>query len=136
MKFPQEYEDVGIIILDDLNEKEKNDPRVQVMFKRSEHNNFSSTFIISQDYYEIPKRTIRATGIIYHIFKPKNFRDVQNLYQDKAPVDMTLSEFKCLTRTCWGEKYQPLKIDMTKDNHHGRYRFGLNCLIVPNSSPF
>ena len=49
LKFPQEYEDGGIIILDDLNEKEMNDPRVQAMFKRSRHNNLS-IFIISQDY--------------------------------------------------------------------------------------
>ena len=35
LKFPQEYEDGGTIILDDLNEKERNDPRVQAMFKRS-----------------------------------------------------------------------------------------------------
>ena len=33
LKFPQEYEDGGIIILDDLNKKEMNDPRVQAMFK-------------------------------------------------------------------------------------------------------
>ena len=34
MKFPQEYDDGRIIIFDDLNEKEMNDPRVQAMFKR------------------------------------------------------------------------------------------------------
>ena len=28
LKFPQEFEDGGIIILDDLNDKEMNDPRV------------------------------------------------------------------------------------------------------------
>ena len=33
LKFPQEYEVGGIIILDDSNEKEMNDPRVQAMFK-------------------------------------------------------------------------------------------------------
>ena len=33
-KFPQEYDDGGINILDDLNKKEMNDPRVQAMFKR------------------------------------------------------------------------------------------------------
>ena len=50
LKFPQEYDDGGgIIILDDLNEKEMNDPRVQAVFKRSRHNNLS-IFIISQDY--------------------------------------------------------------------------------------
>ena len=96
LEFSQEYEDGGIIILDDLNEKEMNDPRVQVRFKRSRHFNLS-IFIISQDYYELPKRTIRANGKIYHIFKPNNYRDVRNLYQDKASMDMTPNEFKILT---------------------------------------
>ena len=53
LKFPQEYNDGGIIILDDLKEKEMNDPRVQAMFKRSRHNNLS-IFSFSQDYYELP----------------------------------------------------------------------------------
>ena len=100
IKFPQEYDDGKIIVLDDLNEKEMNDPRVEAMFKRSGHNNLY-ILIISQEYYELPKRTIRANGNIYHIFKPNKFRDVQNLYQDKASMDMTLSEFKIITSTCW-----------------------------------
>ena len=75
LKYPQEYEAGDIIILDDLNEKERNDPRVQAIFKRSRHKNLS-IFIISQDYYELPKKTIRAKGNIYHIFKPNNFLDV------------------------------------------------------------
>ena len=39
LKFLQEYDDGANIILDDLNEKEMNDPRTQPMFKRSRHNN-------------------------------------------------------------------------------------------------
>ena len=58
LKFPQEYEHNSIIILDDLNQKEMDDPRVQAMFKRSRHNNLS-IFIVSQDYYELSKKTIR-----------------------------------------------------------------------------
>ena len=133
LKFPQEFDDGGIIILDDLNEKEMNDPRVQAMFKRSRHNNLS-IFIISQDYYEITTRTIRANGNIYHIFKPNNFRDVQNLYQDKTFLDMTLNDFKNLTNICWNEKYQPLTIDITKDKYTVGYRVRLNSVFVPNSS--
>ena len=68
MKFLQEYHDGGIIILDDLNEKKMNDPRVQAMFKRSRRNNLS-IFIISKDFYELPKKTIRANGKIEHLFK-------------------------------------------------------------------
>ena len=112
-----------------------NDPRVQAMFERSRHNNLSIS-IISQDYYDLPKRTIRVNGTIYHIFKPNNFRDVQNLSQDKACIYMTLSELKFLKYTCRNEKYQPLTIDMTKDKYQGRSRLGLNSLFVPNSNPF
>ena len=132
LKFPQEYDDGGIIILDDLNEKEMNDPRVQAMFKRSRHNNLS-IFIISRDCYELPKRTIRANGNIYHIFKPNNFRDVLNLYQDKSSIDMSLNEFKLLASTCWNQKYQPLTIDMTKDKDIEKYRLGLNSIFVPKT---
>ena len=135
MKFPQEYDDGGTIILNDLNQKEMDDPRVQAMFNRSRHNNLS-TFILSQGYFELSKRTIRCNGNIFHIFKPDNFRDVLNLYQGKSSMDMTLNEFKLLTSTCWNEKYQPLTFDMTKDKYTGRYRLGLISISVPNSSPF
>ena len=135
LKFPQEYEKNSFIMLDDLNQKEMDDPRVQSRFKRSRHINLS-IFIISQEYYEISKKTIRCNGNIYHIFKPSNFRDLINLYQDKASMDMTLNEFKLLTSTCWNEKYKPLNIDMTKDRYRGRYRLGLNIIFVPDISPF
>ena len=89
LKYPQEFEDGGNLILGGLNEREMNNPRVQAMFKRSRHDNLS-IFIISQDYYEIPKRTIRANGNVYHIFKPNSFLDIRNISQDKASMDMTL----------------------------------------------
>ena len=79
-----------------------NDPKVHALFKRSRHNNLSIS-IITQEYYELSKRTIRANGNIYHIFKPNNFRDVQNLYPDKASMDMTLNEFKLITSSCWNK---------------------------------
>ena len=135
LKHPQEYEDSGVSILDDLNETEMNDPRVEAEFKKSRHNNLS-IFIISQDYYELPKITIRANRNTYHIFKPNIFSDVRKLYQDNASMKMTLDEFKYLTNTCWEENYQPLTIDMTEDRYQGRYRLGLKSIFVPDSSPF
>ena len=111
------------------------DPRVQAMFKRSRHKNLS-IFIISQDYYELSNKTIRCNGNIFHIYKPNKYRVELNLYQDKSSMDMTLNEFKLLASTCWNEKYQPLTIDMTRDEYTGRYRIGLNSIFVPDSSPF
>ena len=55
LKYPQEFESNSIIILDDLNQKEMDDSRIQAMFKRSRHNNLS-IFIITQDYYELSKK--------------------------------------------------------------------------------
>ena len=48
LKFPQEYENKIIINLDDLNEKEINNDKIQAMFKRGRHNNLS-IFISSHD---------------------------------------------------------------------------------------
>ena len=80
------------------------DPRVQAMFKRSRHYNLSILTII-QGYYDLSKKTIRCNGNIFHIFKPNNFRDVLNLYQDKSSMDMTVNEFKLLTSTFWNENF-------------------------------
>ena len=84
LKFPQDYENNSIIILDDLNEKEIINEKIQAMFKRGSHNKLS-IFIISQHYYELPKRTIRCNGSVFHLFKPNNYLDVRNIYQDKLP---------------------------------------------------
>ena len=75
LKYPQEYEKNSINILDDLNQKEINNDKIQAMFKRGRHNNLS-IFIISQNYYELPKRTIRANGNIYHIFKNQTISEM------------------------------------------------------------
>ena len=112
-----------------------NDPRVQTRFKRSRHNNLS-IFIISQDYSELPKRTITANENIYHISQPNIFRDVLTIYRDKSSVDMTFNEFNLLTSTCWNEKYHPFRIDMTNNKLTGRYRLGLNTKFVPDRFPF
>ena len=112
-----------------------NDPRVQAMFKRSRQKNLTFS-IISEDYFELPKRTIRARGSIYHIIKPNIFRDLQNLYEGKASMNMTPNELKLLTSTCWNEKYQPLTNDMIKHKNTGGYRLGFNKLFVPDTNPF
>ena len=62
LKFPQEYNDGGVIILDDLNEKEINDPRIQAIFKRSRHNKLS-LFIFFKITRSFPKRPSEQMAI-------------------------------------------------------------------------
>ena len=71
-------------------------------------------------------KTIRSNGSLFRIFKPNNFRDVRNLYEDEAIMDMTFNSYKILASTCCDKSYQSLPIDMTKDKYIGRYQLGLN----------
>ena len=137
IKDQQEYDsDQPIVVpLDDLKEKEINSPKRQAMFERYWRISLS-IFMISQNYHELPKRTVWANGNLFHKFKPYVYRDGRNLYQDKTSINMTLDDYKYLTSTCWDKKYQRLTIDMTGDQYTGRYRLGLNSLFVPNSTPF
>ena len=90
------------------------------MFKPSIQNNLSN-FVISQDYYELPKRTIRSNGKIYHIFKLNNFREILNIRQNKAYLDFLLQEFTNLLAIHWKKKYESLTVDMTKDEFTGQH---------------
>ena len=85
--------------------------RVQAMFQRNRHNNLS-TFLISQNYYELAKGTMRANGNIHHTFTPKKHKDLQNLYRVKASMDMAFNDFKYLTTSCWDKKFQLCTIDI------------------------
>ena len=104
------------------------------MFERSRLNN-NSTFVISQEYHEIPTRSIRARVNICLNFKPNNYKFVQNLYQDKSTMDMTLNENNLLNSNCWNKKYQPLTNDMTEDKKSGYFCLELNSLFVPDTNP-
>ena len=85
---------------------------------------------------QITKRTIRANGNLHHMFKSNISRDVPNLYQDNASVNMTLNDFKFLRPNCRTERYQLVAFDMTEDNYTRRYSLGLKCMFVPDSSHF
>ena len=136
LKDPREYQgESTVIILGDLNDREMNDDRVKALFKRGRHNNIA-VFIISQDYYESPKQTKRENSNIFHLFRPNNSKNVLNLFQDKASIDMTINEFKYLCNICWQTNFQPLTIDILRDKYIGRYRLGLDTIFVPKSNPF
>ena len=69
-------------------------------------------------------------------FKPSKLRVVQNLYQDKASMQMTHKEFKLSVFSFWIERNQPLTIDMTKEKCSGDYPLALNSILIPDSCPF
>ena len=73
---------------------------------------------------------------MFFIYSNQIILDVQNLFQDKASMDMIIDEFKLLCNICWQTKFQPLTIDMSKDKEVGKYKLGLDSIFVPKSDPF
>ena len=61
LRYPQKYDSNFpiVVILEGVNGKKLKKPRIEAMFKRSRHSNISN-FIVSQDFYELPKRTIKT----------------------------------------------------------------------------
>ena len=88
LKFPNEY-DEGIIILDDLNQKEMEDPRVQAMFKRSRHNNLSIFILSVKIITNYQKELFDVMEIYFTYLNQIIFVMYKILYQDKASMDMT-----------------------------------------------
>ena len=67
-----------VIIIDDFNENQKNDLRVQAVFRLSRHSNIS-IFIISQRFYELPNRTIQPT-VIFIIYSNQFISEMFEIY--------------------------------------------------------
>ena len=55
------------------------------------------------------QKTIRDIGKTYHFFKPNNNRDIQNLCQDKASMDMLLQGLKIFLALSWKQKISTTK---------------------------
>ena len=137
LKDPQEYEsDIHtVIILDDLNKQQLQDPRVQMLFKRGRHNNLS-IFVISHGFYELLKDTIRENSTIIHHFITNNFANVEYIHRQLASTDMVIKEFKQFCHEVWHDDYNFITIDLTKMKNDDKYRKNLNTLYLPSTNPF
>ena len=71
MKNPQENENGGKIILDDVNKEKRTIPGYKQCFNDIDIR--VCFFINSQKFYELPKRTIRANGNVY-LFQTEQFQ--------------------------------------------------------------
>ena len=52
----------------------------------------------------------------------QTLRDVQSMYYDIGAFDMIYDEYKERCRVAWSEKFNYLRIDMTKNKNEGKYR--------------
>lgn len=119
--------DKNLIIFDDLLlEKQTACERYYV---RGRHNNVNC-FYLSQNYFKLPRQTIRENANILCIF-PQDGKNISHIHQDHVAVDMPFDEFKQFCREAWKKPFNFITIDLTSDKDNGRYREGLDTFYFP-----
>ena len=103
---PLENFENSTVIFDDmlLSKQESN---IDLFFLRGRHNTVD-IYYKSQNYFHLPKLTIRIISIINISFK-QTLRDIVLLFHDIAGLDMNLEEWKQLCRKAWENDYDFFK---------------------------
>src|SRR5207245_2526468 len=95
------------------------------LFTRSRHNNIDCIYI-SQNYYHLPRHTIRSNSNFLILFNLDPV-DTDHLYRDSgASVDFKdINKFRHLCERAWNKKYGYIVIDKFKTDLEQKYRFQL-----------
>ena len=124
----------------DLNENEKNllvlddcflgnQNKAEAYYTRGRHNN-CDTWFISQNYFRLPRHTIRENANLIILF-PQDSKNLSHIHADHCDDDMTFIEFKKFCRDVWGDaKHNFVTIDLTSDKHKGKYRKKLDSFYL------
>ena len=117
----------------------RNSSRIDEFLKRIEHENLDA-FYISHSYFSLPRQSIRNNSDRLLLFKQR-LKNVQSMYYDNGAHDMKYDEFKDMCHKAWSEKFNCLRIGMTKNKNEGKYRtFNeskttyIEC--IPETEPF
>src|SRR5579863_1095680 len=121
----------NLIIFDDIMCDKNQDPAGS-FYTRGRHNNVDSIYIL-QNFYKLPRQTIRSNANFMIFFKLST-RDVDNVFFDSdASVDFkNIDEFRAFCNKAWQNKYGYVVIDKDKELNQ-RYRTQLELNIEPKS---
>ena len=92
----------------------------EAYYTRGRHNN-CDTIYISQNYFRLPRQTIRENANFIILF-PQDAKNLTHIYADHCDGDMPLEEFKKFCRRVWSAtKHNFVTIDLTSDKLNGKY---------------
>ena len=116
----------NLLILDDcfLGKQSK----AKAYYTRGRHNN-CDTLYISQNYFALPRQTIRENSNLIILF-PQNTKSIEHIHRDHCS-DMPYEEFKQFCEDVWSTKHNFITIDLTSDRLNGKYRKNLNTFYLP-----
>lgn len=118
----------NIFVFDDIM-TDRNQSKAEDFYTRGRHNNISSIYI-SQNYYKLPRQTIRSNANVLILFSlPK--KDLQHIYDDIVSRDMSWTEFQTFCNKTWIYPYTYIVINKNLSKSEGRYQTNFNCVYIP-----
>ena len=124
-------EEKNLLILDDcfLGPQTK----AEAYYTRGRHNSCDSLYI-SQNYFRLPRRTIRENANFIILF-PQDAKNLNHIYTDHCGDEMPFVEFKSFCRKVWNAApFNFVTINLTSDKLHGKYRKNLDWFYYPIDS--
>lgn len=119
----------NLLILDDCFLGKQN--KAEAYYTRGRHNN-CDTFYISQNYFRLPRHTIRENSNLIILF-PQDTKNLTHIHADHCAHDITSSEFKAFCKKVWSTPYNFVTIDLTSGSMNGKYRKNLDCFYLPDT---
>ena len=121
--------DKNLMIFDDVLLEKQN--KCNDFYTRGRHSNVDC-FYLSQNYFRLPRQTIRENSNFICLFKQDN-KNINHIYQDHVSHDMSYDEFKKLCNICWEKPYDFLVIDNSSNPNNGKYRYNLDTFYFPKN---
>ena len=117
----------NLVIFDDVMlEKQSN---IESYYTRGRHHNIDC-FYLTQDFFTIPKRTIRENTNLLCLF-PQKKRNLGLIYTDYVGDDMPKDEFLRFCNSCWSRPFGFVVLDLDSQRDKGKYRCGLDEFYIP-----
>ena len=117
----------NLLVLDDCFLGKQN--KAEAYYTRGRHNNCDA-FYISQNYFRLPRQTIRENANFIVLF-PQDSKNLNHIYTDHCDDDMPIAEFKKFCRDVWSSgNHNFVTIDMTSDVMNGKYRKNLDSFYI------
>lgn len=117
----------NLLILDDCFLGKQN--KAEAYYTRGRHNN-CDTIYISQNYFKLPRGTIRENCNFLMLF-PQDAKNVTHIHADHCS-DISIEEFRSFCTSVWSIRHNFVTIDLTSGIENGKYRKNLDCFYIPN----
>ena len=117
----------NLLVLDDCFLGKQN--KAEAFYTRGRHNNCDTIFL-SQNYFRLPRQTIRENCNFIILFQ-QDTKNINHIHADHCS-DIPLEEFRNFCKQVWKTKYAFVTIDLTSSIDNGKYRKNLHTFYIPN----